>query len=89
MGLVMTVTMMLTIAEPNEAFLDVLYEATSAFGTVGLTTGVTQRLSEPGKIIIITLMYLGRVGPLTVVMAIVSRKKGANYKYPEGKILIG
>lgn len=89
MGLVMTVTMMLTIAESNEAFLDVLYEATSAFGTVGLTTGVTQRLSEPGKIIIITLMYLGRVGPLTVVMAIVSRKKGANYKYPEGKILIG
>ena len=89
MGLVMTVTMMLTIAEPNEAFLDVLYEATSAFGTVGLTTGVTQRLSEPGKIIIITLMYLGRVGPLTVVMAIVSKKKGANYKYPEGKILIG
>lgn len=89
MGLVTTVTMALTIAEPNEAFLDVLYEATSAFGTVGLTTGVTQRLSEPGKIIIIMLMYLGRVGPLTVVMALISRKKGTNYKYPEGKILIG
>ncbi len=89
MGLVTTVTMALTIAEPNEAFLDVLYEATSAFGTVGLTTGVTQRLSEPGKIIIIMLMHLGRVGPLTVVMALISRKKGTNYKYPEGKILIG
>lgn len=89
MGLVTTVTMALTIAEPNEAFLDVLYEATSAFGTVGLTTGVTQKLSEPGKIIIIMLMYLGRVGPLTVVMALISRKKGTNYKYPEGKILIG
>jgi len=89
MGLVTTVTMALTIAEPNEAFLDVLYEATSAFGTVGLSTGVTQRLSEPGKIIIIMLMYLGRVGPLTVVMALISRKKGTNYKYPEGKILIG
>jgi trk system potassium uptake protein TrkH len=89
MGLVMTVTMLLTITEPDEAFLDVLYEATSAFGTVGLTTGVTQRLSEVGKMIIITLMYLGRVGPLTVVMALISRKKGSNYKYPEGKILIG
>lgn len=89
MGLVMTVTMLLTITEPNEAFLDVLYEATSAFGTVGLTTGVTQRLSEPGKMIIITLMYLGRVGPLTVVLALINRRKGANYKYPEGKILIG
>jgi len=89
MGLVMTVTMLLTITEPDEAFLDVLYEATSAFGTVGLTTGVTQRLSEVGKMIIITLMYLGRVGPLTVVMALISKKKGSNYKYPEGKILIG
>ncbi|MFR1707718.1 MAG: TrkH family potassium uptake protein [Clostridium sp.] len=89
MGLVMIVTMMLTITEPNEDFLDLLYESTSAFGTVGLTTGVTQRLSEVGKIIIITLMYLGRVGPLTVVMALIRRNKIANYKYPEGKILIG
>ncbi|MEG1255432.1 TrkH family potassium uptake protein [Clostridium sp.] len=89
MSLVIIVTIILTITEPDEGFLDLLYEATSAFGTVGLSTGVTQRLSSPGKVVIITLMYLGRVGPLTVVLALLNNKKPSPYKYPEGKILIG
>ncbi|MEG0295121.1 MAG: TrkH family potassium uptake protein [Clostridium sp.] len=88
-GLVLTVTMILTITEPGEDFISLLYEATSAFGTVGLTTGVTQRLSSIGKIIIIVTMYLGRVGPLTVALAFASRNKRSKFKYPEGKILIG
>ncbi|MEG0307571.1 MAG: TrkH family potassium uptake protein [Clostridium sp.] len=89
MGLVMGVTMLLTITEAGGEFLSLLYEATSAFGTVGLSMGVTPGLSNPGKMIIITLMYLGRVGPLTVVMALLNNKKSSPYKYPEGKILIG
>lgn len=88
-GLVLTVTMILTITEPGEDFISLLYEATSAFGTVGLTTGVTQRLSSIGKIIIIVTMYLGRVGPLTVALAFASRNKKSKFRYPEGKILIG
>ncbi len=85
----MSVTMILTITEPGHSFLDLLFEATSGFGTVGLTTGVTPGLSSIGKMLIMMLMYLGRVGPLTVVMALLINKDGAKYKYPDGKILIG
>ena len=89
MVLVIGVTMILSITEYEQSFLDLMFEATSAFGTVGLTTGVTQGLSVPGKIIIMITMYCGRVGPLTVALALAHRKKQTGYKYPEGKILIG
>lgn len=88
-GIIITVTMVLSITESNEKFIDLLYEATSAFGTAGITTGVTQRLSTIGKIIIMLTMYCGRVGPLTVALALSNKKKKRGYKYPEGKILIG
>ena len=86
---VLFVTMILTIVEPDQSFINLLYEAASAFGTAGLTTGVTQQLSLIGKIVIMITMYLGRVGPLTVFVAILNRKKKVPYKYAEGKILIG
>ena len=70
-------------------FLSVLFEATSAFGTAGLTLGITSSLSVIGKIVIIISMYIGRVGPLTVALALTHRQKKQGYKYPEGKILIG
>lgn len=89
MSLVLVVTLILSVTEPNEKFINLLYEATSAFGTVGLTTGVTQRLSSIGKIIIMITMYFGRVGPLTVALAFLRKKKKRTMKYPEGKILIG
>ncbi len=89
MCLVSIVTMFLTMTEPGHGFLELLYETTSAFGTVGLSMGVTPTLSSPGKIIISVMMYLGRVGPLTVALALLSKKSDGNYKYPEGKILIG
>ena len=89
MGLVIVVTMILSITETGESFIDLLYEASSAFGTAGLTTGVTQRLSGVGKVIIMITMYCGRVGPLTVALAFANKRKKSGYKYPEGKILIG
>lgn len=89
MALVLVVTMILSITEPDESFISLLFEATSAFGTVGLTTGVTQRLSIVGKIVIIITMYCGRVGPLTVALAFKKNRRKTGYKYPEGKILIG
>lgn len=88
-GIVITVTLVLSITEYDQQFLDLLFEASSAFGTAGLTTGVTQTLSVTGKIIIIITMYCGRVGPLTVALALRHRKKKTGYRYPEGKILIG
>lgn len=89
MALVIGVSMLLSITDPNESFINILYEATSAFGTVGLTTGVTQRLSSAGKVIIMITMYCGRVGPMTVALAFLRNKKKQTHKYPEGKILIG
>lgn len=88
-SIVIVVTLILSITEKNEEFLNLLYESTSAFGTVGVTTGVTQRLSSVGKVIIMLTMYCGRVGPLTIAFAIARKRRKDNYKYPEGKILIG
>jgi len=89
MILVLTVTIVLTITEPDKLFINLLYEATSAFATVGLTTGVTQDIETTSKIILIITMYLGRVGPLTVILALVNLKKNNRIRYPEAKILIG
>lgn len=89
LALVLSVTMVLSITEVSAPFEYLLYEATSAFGTVGLTLGLTPKLSLIGKILIILTMYLGRVGPLTVAVAITKVKKKQNYKYPEDKILVG
>lgn len=89
MMLVLTVTMILTITEPDKSFVNLLYEATSAFGTVGITTGVTQDITPISKIVILLTMYLGRVGPLTVILAVIHSRKKSKIKYPEAKILIG
>lgn len=87
--LVITVTMILSYTEPGQSFMTLLYETVSAFATVGLTLGFTPKLSEIGKILIMIMMYLGRVGPLTVVLALTRKKMDTGIKYPEGKILIG
>lgn len=59
-------TFLLTIVEPDFTFIQLLFESTSAFGTVGLSTGITPYLSDVGKIIIIATMYIGRLGALTI-----------------------
>ncbi|HEY8892805.1 MAG TPA: TrkH family potassium uptake protein [Clostridium sp.] len=92
LGIVMGVTMVLSITEsPKIPFEYFLYEATSAFATVGLTLGLTTKLTFVGKIIIALTMYAGRVGPLTIILALAKNKKAKSgiVKYPEGKILIG
>lgn len=87
--LVTFVTMVLTITEGGKDFLMVLFEATSAFATVGLSMGLTPELSEIGKMIIIFTMFAGRVGPLTLAFAIAKKRKANHYRYPEGKVMIG
>ena len=90
--LVITVTMILSITEqPNIPFEYFLYEATSAFATVGLTLGLTTKLTFVGKIVISLTMYAGRVGLLTIILALAKNKssKSGTIKYPEDKILIG
>lgn len=87
--LVIGVTMILSITEVGASFEYILYEVTSAFGTVGITLGLTTKLSFIGKILIILTMYCGRVGPMTVILALANKKSSSSIKYPEDKILVG
>jgi len=89
--LVIFVTMILTITESGYSFMDVLFETTSAFGTVGLSRGLTPNLSTIGRLIITLTMFAGRVGPLTMVFALAKKQKEnkGNYRYPEERILVG
>ncbi|MBE7491632.1 MAG: hypothetical protein HS108_07755 [Planctomycetes bacterium] len=73
---------------PRHDFLDVLFEAASAFCTVGLSTGLTPELTDPGRVIIIACMYFGRIGPLTLVLALGARKT-QRFQYPEEPVMIG
>ncbi|MBU1088230.1 MAG: TrkH family potassium uptake protein [Candidatus Omnitrophica bacterium] len=73
----------------NLAFRDLIFEVVSAFGTVGLSTGITASLHLPGKILITLLMFLGRLGPLTVVLAFSGYKQKINYTFAQEKIMVG
>lgn len=81
-------TMLLSITESG-SFLAILFEATSAYCTVGMSAGLTSHLSDPGKIIILLLMFVGRLGPVTLAFALNTHSKKELYRYPEGKITIG
>lgn len=81
----------LSLTEPFD-FLSILFEAVSAIATVGLSMGITSSLSSIGKVIIVLLMYLGRIGPLTLMLSInrkVGCKKGQEISYSNAEILIG
>jgi trk system potassium uptake protein len=86
--LVFTVTMALTLTE-KKPFLDMFFEAMSAFGTVGLSTGVTPELSPLGRVLIIITMFAGRLGPLTLVFAFARYKRKDAVHYTPERILIG
>lgn len=70
-------------------FLELLFETTSAFGTVGLSTGVTPNLLPSSKVVLVLIMFIGRLGPLTLAIAITRKRAATNVKYPEGRVLIG
>lgn len=76
--------------EHDKSFLSLFFEVVSAFGTVGLSLGITPFLSVFGKLVIVLLMFIGRVGPLTLVLAVGSRAVvPSKVEYPDGKVLIG
>lgn len=87
-GLVAVATMILSTTEDHH-FLMILFEVTSAFGTVGLSMGLTTQLTVAGKIIIILMMFIGRLGPLTLTYALGPKQGRALYRNAEGKIIIG
>lgn len=86
--IVILVTFLLMLTY-NEGLMITLFEVCSALGTVGLTLGLTAKLTTFGKCLIMITMFLGRVGPLTLAFALAYNKKPANYRYPAGKIMVG
>ncbi len=88
LGVVFTGTYLMVIMEPNIRLIDALFEVTSAFGTVGLSTGITGALSDGSKLLSIVIMYIGRLGPLTIA-TLWHFTKGERIEYPEGNIAIG
>ena len=74
-------------AEPR--FVALMFEAVSAFGTVGLSTGITASLSGAGKLVLVALMYAGRVGPLTLVLAVGPRSTRGRFRYAEENVMVG
>lgn len=83
--------MILSMTEKGAQLVQMIYEATSAFGTVGLSLGFSPKLTSIGRIVIILTMYCGRVGPLTIAFAVgqMQHKNKGLVKYPEDKVLIG
>ena len=76
--------------EPEQSFLTIFFEVVSASGTVGLSLGITPYLTVAGKIAIALMMLIGRIGPLTLVLAIGERmERTGKFDYPEGRIMIG
>ncbi|WP_040293770.1 TrkH family potassium uptake protein [Acetonema longum] len=88
-GLVVSFCIILSLTE-EAPFILILFEVVSALGTTGLSTGLTPELTNTGKISIMIAMFAGRVGPMTLVLALALKKqKSSPVQYPEGKIIIG
>ena len=88
LGVVVTGTYIMSVLEPDLSLVDILFEVTSAFGTVGLSTGITPNLTDGSKILSILIMYIGRLGPLTIA-SIWHFSRGERTSYPEGNVAIG
>ena len=75
--------------ETRGLFFAILFEVVSAFGTVGLSTGLTETLSPAGKVLVTLLMFVGRLGPLTVALALRGRESPVRFKYMKENVMIG
>lgn len=94
LGWIFVFSLLLTIVERGHIFgkdyyLRMLFETTSAFGTVGLSTGITPLLSDAGKLLLILTMFVGRIGPLTLALAVALQHEKLLYDYPEEQVMVG
>ncbi len=88
LGAVVAATLAIT-AQSGIPMSRTLFEAFSAFGTVGLTTGITAQLPVSSQNLLILLMFLGRTGPITLATALALREREPRYRYPEERPIIG
>ncbi|MFQ5590609.1 MAG: TrkH family potassium uptake protein [Phycisphaerae bacterium] len=87
-GVISTVTLLLCLTE-RASLREALFETISACGTVGLSTGLTPHLTIAGRMLIMLAMFAGRLGPLTVLIALAGRSRAAQYEYPTEQVGIG
>jgi len=88
LGLITLVFLILSITE-HFTSIDILFETISAFGIVGLSSGITPYLSSFGQLVIILLMFIGRLGPLTLIIVLTKAQRSTTYHYPTESIRIG
>lgn len=89
LGMAMAATLFICAAQPHLALTDVLFEVFSAVDTVGMSTGVTRELSSASRVVIVALMYCGRVGSLTLALMFTERRRPPAVQQPAEKILVG
>ena len=89
LAIVFSTAIILTITDSSFKFINLLFESTSAFGTVGLTTGITDKLSTLGRLVITLTMYIGRVGPLTMAYAFAKRNRKRDFRNAPGNLMVG
>jgi trk system potassium uptake protein TrkH len=75
--------------ESRGLFLELLFEVVSAFGTVGLSVGITPQLSSVGKLILALVMFAGRLGPLSIAVALTGKEPTSRFQYAEENVMIG
>ncbi|NJP09983.1 MAG: ATPase [Leptolyngbyaceae cyanobacterium RU_5_1] len=88
-AVIMTTTTLIALSDPALDALQILFEAASAFATVGLSTGITGVLSEPAKLILVVTMYVGRVGVLLLMSAILGDPRPSSVNYADENLLVG
>jgi trk system potassium uptake protein TrkH len=88
LAFVCVTTLLLAVTEDAD-ILSLAFEAVSAFGTVGLSTGITPGLTVAGRLIIIVTMFVGRLGPLYIALALVQRQRVRDFRYPVEPVRIG
>lgn len=89
LAIVFSTAIILTITDSSLKFINLLFESTSAFGTVGLSAGITDKLSTFGRLVITLTMYIGRVGPLTMAYAFARRNMKRDYRNAPGNLMVG
>ena len=82
-------TMLITLTDPDVDFIRILFEVVSAFATVGLSTGITANLSVAAKLVLVATMYIGRVGVLVLMTAVLGNPRPSRVHYPEENLLVG
>lgn len=80
---------LMTMLEPSFSIMEIVFEVSSAFGTTGLSMGITPELSTAGKFIILALMFIGRIGIFSFLFLIRGKTVKDNFKYPKEKVIIG